>query len=145
MTPAELLGLSAAPGPWADDEDGTELDRIRWAAAAASELVTRLMRLEEAVEARLLWDLPDRPFARTTGDRLHTRDCFYVNRAATMAAGHRPLTTAEAQAYLRESHEHRRCSVCQPDIPEPPWVQVRPDGGRVRWRLADDVDPGEAL
>jgi hypothetical protein len=137
MTRAGLLALSDAPGPWADDEDGTELDRIRWAAAAASELVTRLMRLEEAAEARLRWDLPDRPFARTTSERLHTRACHYVNRAS---ADHRPLTTAEAGAFLRESHEHRRCSVCRPDIGEPSWVQVRPPGGRVRWRLADDVE-----
>ena len=137
----------AAPGPWADD-GGTELDFIRWAASAASELLTGLRRLEEAAEARRLWDLPGHPFARTTGRRLHTRDCFYVNRSPTArtATGHGPLTTGEAEAFLRESPEHRRCAVCRPRIPEPSWIQIRPAGGRVRWRLADDASPpGEVL
>ena len=90
---------------------------------------------------------PDRPFARTTGDRLHTRGCFYVDRPGTpgASADHRPLTTAEAEAFLRQSHEHRRCTACRPRIRELSWVQVRTDGGRARWRLADDVDPGEVL
>lgn len=106
------------PGLWAD-EDGTELDFIRWAATAASELTAGLMRLEAAMEARRLWDLPDQPFAQTTGRRLHTRDCFHVDRSGTArAAGHRPLTQGQAEAFLRESNEHHRCKVCQPDIPE---------------------------
>ena len=56
------------------------------------------------------------------------------------ANGHRPLTQGQAEAWLRESHERRCCQVCQPGIPEAPWVQVRAAGGRVRWRLADDVE-----
>jgi len=133
----------AVPDPWADDDDGTgtELGLLRWAAETAGKLAEQLTRLAAdvgaAAEARRLWGLPGHPYACTQGDRLHTRDCHYVNRTAP---GHRPLTTEQATAWLRESHEHRRCAVCQPDIPDPPWVRVRTAAGRVRWRLADDVE-----
>ena len=49
--------------------------------------------------------------------------------------GSQPLTLAEAAAWLRESHERRRCKLCVPDIQEPGWVKV----GR-RWRLIEDAE-----
>lgn len=133
----------AAPDPWADDDDGTgtELGLIRWAAETAGKLADELTRLAAdvgaAAEARRLWGLPGRPFARTCGGTcLHTRGCSNL----TGCVSPQPLTTAEAAAFLRESHERRCCQVCQPGIPEAPWVRVRAAGGRVRWRLADDVE-----
>jgi hypothetical protein len=93
------------------------------------------MDLWRAAEAA--WALPGRPFARTTGECLHTRDCYYVIRELDW---HQALTPGQAEAFLRESHEHRRCQVCAPGISEAPWVRVRSPGGRVRWRLADDVE-----
>lgn len=142
------MTLGYPPDPWADDDGdvGAELGLIRWAAETAGKLADELTRLAAdvgaVVEARRRWGLPDHPYAATSGRRLHTRDCFVVNRAA---AGHRPLTTGQAEAYLRESREHRRCAFCQPGIPSPLWVQIRPANGRVRWRLAEDLSPGEAL
>ena len=77
-----------------------------WAAETAGKLADELTRLAAdvgaVVEARRRWGLPDHR-TRDVGRRLHTRDCFVVNRAA---AGHRPLTTGQAEAYLRESREH---------------------------------------
>ena len=142
------LSLSAAPDPWADDDDGTgtELGLIRWAAETAGTLAGELTRLAAdvgaAAEARRLWGLPGHPYACTGGDRLHTRDCGYLVRSgrAMAANGNRPLTQGQAEAWLRASHERRCCQVCQPGIPEAPWVRVRAAGGRVRWRLADDVE-----
>jgi hypothetical protein len=151
----------AAPDPWADDDDGgigTELGLIRWAAETAGQLADELRRLAadvgaaaeakaEAARAQRLWDLPGRPFAQTRGHCLHTRSCGYVNQSPRpMAPIHQPLTTSQAEAFLRETHEHRRCSVCHPDIPGPVWVRVVSAGGQVRFRLADDVNPpGEVL
>ncbi len=142
------MTLSFAPDPWADDANdvGAELGLIRWAAETAGELAGELTRLAAdvgaVVEARRRWSLPGHPFARTTGRRLHTRACFYDNRSPTArtAAGHRPLTTGEAEAFLRESPEHRRCAVCRPRIRELSWVRVRPASGRAGWRLADEVE-----
>lgn len=132
------LGLDS----WADDGSRTELDFIRWAAAAAAQLADGLRRLQVAAEARWEWDQPGRPFAASDGGkRLHARNCWYVDR---LADGHRPLTAEQAGAYLRRSREHLRCAVCQPDIAEPVWVQVRPANGQARWRLAEDVQlPGD--
>lgn len=75
-------------------------------------------------------------YARTGGDCLHVRDCSYV---VPELDWHDLLTRSEAEAYLRKSHDNRRCTVCAPDIPDAPWVRVRSPGGQVRWRLADDV------
>ncbi len=101
----------------------------------AGQLVFELMDVERAAEERVLRS--DRPFARTSGT------CLHVSRLLcdlVASASFRPLTRSQAEAFLRESHEHRRCAMCEPDIPEPSWVQVRSAGGRVRWRLADDVE-----
>ena len=141
MTPSRARYLAVALGQWAGDGDGsTEPEVIRWATITAGSLVVELMRLEDAAKARRP-HLPDRPFARTSGNCLHARGCCHLTGTATF----RPLTQGQAEAFLRVSHERRRCAVCQPDIPEPTWVKVRPANGRVRWRLADDVDPGEVL
>ena len=78
----------------------------------------------------------DRPFARTDGRCLHARDCSH----AEVSVGFRPLTREQAEAFLREAHEHRRCMVCAPDIPEPPWARTRTRAGIPRWRLPG-VDP----
>lgn len=111
------------------------LGTIGWAVNAADELLMDLVRLEDRARAHQLWSLPDHPFARTGGRCLHIRGCFYVS-----SPGHQPLTRSEAEAYLRKSHDRRRCQVCAPGIPEPPWVRVRSPGGQARWRLADDVE-----
>ena len=143
MSLIRALGLAGALGRWADDGDGsiTEPEIIRWATVTAGNLVVELMRLEDAAKAQQPW-LPDRPFARTSGSCLHARGCGYL----TGTASFRPLTEGQAEAFLRESREHRRCKACRPGISEPVWVQVRPANGRVRWRLADDVSPpGEVL
>ncbi len=136
-----------SPDPWADDDGiGAELELIRWAAETAGKLADELRRLAAdvgaAVEARRLWGLPGLPYARTSGNRLHTRDCFHVGRTGRALAdsGHRPLTQSQAEAFLRDSPARRRCKACQPDIPDPVWVQVRPANGRVGWRLADNVE-----
>jgi hypothetical protein len=137
VTPSRARSLAAALGRWAEDEySGTGPEAIRWAMAKAGNLVVELVRLEAA--ARAHWDLPDRPFARTSGFCLHARGCFVMSGAAL--AG-RPLTRSQAEAFLRERHEHRRCTMCQPDIPEALWVRVVSAGGQVRWRLAEDVSP----
>ncbi len=131
--------LAIALGKWAACNGRAEPENLRWAVSTANTLVNELMRLEEAA----VWSLPGHPFAYAGGARVHVRDCFYVDQS-TRATGHRPLTPGEAEAFLRESHEHRRCMVCAPDIPEPLWVR-RQIGGRVRWLPADHVDPGEVL
>jgi hypothetical protein len=136
VTPSRARSLAAALGRWAEDGDSsTGPEVIRWAMVTAGNLVVELMRLETA--AQQFWDLPDRPFARTSGLCLHARGC-----SATLGAalGGRPLTRSQAEAFLRESHEHRRCTMCQPDIPDPTWLRVVSAGGQVRWRLADDVE-----
>jgi hypothetical protein len=136
VTPRRARNLAASLGRWAYDGDSrTEPEIIRWAMVTAGNLVVELMRLEDA--ARQLRDLPDRPFARTGGLCLHGRGCSVTTGAAL---GGRPLTRSQAEAFLRESHEHRHCTMCRPDIPEPTWVRVVSTGGQVRWRLADDVE-----
>ena len=141
MSRVRACGLAAALGRWAEDGDGstTEPEIIRWAAVTAGNLVVELMRLEDAAKARRPHS--DRPFARTSGSCLHARFCS----PPTGTASFRPLTRSQAEAFLRESHEHRVRNACRPDIPDPPWVRVRSTSGRARWRLADDVDPGEVL
>jgi hypothetical protein len=145
---ADARELAAALGQWAASEDAAEPEApaTRRAMDTADELVSELMRVERAVEARWLWNLPGHPFARTGGDCLHVRECFYVDQSAEamFAAGHQPLSRREAEAYLRESHDHYRCTVCAPGISEPPWVRVQTAGGRVRWRLADSPPRREA-
>lgn len=140
MTMIRARELAAALGQWAASADAAEPEApaTDWAISTADELVSELMRLERAAEARRIWSLPGHPFAYAGGHCVHVRDCFYVSQSE--AAGHRPLTRVEAEAYLRESHDHRRCTVCAPDIPDPPWVRVRSASGQVRWRLADDVE-----
>jgi hypothetical protein len=136
VTPSRARSLAAALGRWADDEyNGTGPETIRWAMAKAGNLVAELVRLEAAARAHS--DLPDRPFARTSGLCLHARGCFVMSGAAL--AG-RPLTRSQAEAFLRESHERRRCRFCQPDIADPTWVRVRSAGGQARWRLTDDLE-----
>ncbi len=143
MTPSRARSLAAALGRWAEDEySGTGPETIRWAMAKAGNLVVELLKLETAARAQQHSDGPDRPFTRTSGHCLHARGCFMATGAAL---GGRPLTRSQAEAYLRETHERRRCTVCRPDIAEPTWVRVVSAGGQVRWRLADDVDPGEVL
>jgi len=124
-----------ALGRWAWSNEGADPKEIRWAVITAAEL---LARLGSAV------DFPGYPFACTGGRCLHTSSCFHAG------AGLWPwpdlLTRSEAEAFLRNSPEHRRCKVCQPDIPDAPWVRVRSPGGQVRVRLAEDVSPpGEVL
>jgi len=138
VNPVRARELAAALGQWADGAYSAYPESIPWAISKADQLVSELMRLERAVEARRIWNLPGHPFAYAGGRCLHVRDCLYVNQSAEMS--HRPLTRDEAEAYLRGSHDHRRCVVCAPCIPEPPWVRVRSASGRVRWRLADDVE-----
>jgi hypothetical protein len=133
--------LAAALGQWAASDDAAEPEApaTRRAMHTAAELVSVLMDADRAAEERVL--RLSYPFARTRGHCLHGLGC----PATRASAAYWPMTTCEAQAYLRETHERRRCTVCQPDIPEPMWVRVVSAGGQVRWRLADDVDPGEVL
>jgi hypothetical protein len=84
------------------------------------------------VKPQRYWSLTGYPFAMV-GGCLHVRGCMYVASSRWL------LTPAEAEAYMRESHDHRRCTVCAPDIPEPSWLRVRTPGGRVRWRLVDEA------
>ena len=137
MSRVRACGLAAALGRWAEDGDSstTEPEVIRWAAVTAGNLVVELMRLEDTAKARRP-HLPDRPFARTSGSCLHSRFCRYL----TGTASFRPLTRSQAESFLRESHEHRLCKACRPDIPAPPWIRVRSTNRRARWRLADDVE-----
>ena len=97
--------------------------------------------VSELAEHRYWEDLSGRPFARTGGHCVHVRGCS----AAVVSAYRQLLTRYQAEEFLRESHEHTCCAICGPDIPEPTWIRVRSAGGQVRWRLADDVDPGEVL
>jgi hypothetical protein len=136
--------LAADLGGWAAGDDGIEPETAPWVIDTAVKLVSVLADLDRRAEFRRLWDLPGRPFARTGGRCLHSRDCRrYVFRPGehdeAHLIGHQPLTASQAEAFLRESRERRRCAVCKPDIPEPTWVQVR-SGNGVRWRLADDVE-----
>ena len=128
--------LAAALGRWADSDDAYEPEAPATSRAmrTAAELVSVLMDVERAAEERVLRFRY--PFARTrAGHCLHVLGC----PATRAAADYRPLTTSEAGAFLRASHERSRCTVCKPDIPDPPWVRVRTAAG-VRWRLADDVE-----
>lgn len=87
------------------------------------------------------WERTDVIFAVNTGHVLHTLRCVDArgpDRVSLdeLACGHlgsEPLTLTEAAAWLRESHERRRCMRCAPDIQEPGWIKV----GR-HWRLAEE-------
>lgn len=122
---------------WAASDGIAEPGNIWQAVVAAGTLESELMDLWRTAEAHSLWNLPGHPFARTGGGCLHTRDCSYV---VPELDWHQPLTPGQAEAWLRKSHHHRRCTVCAPGIPDAPWVRVRSPGGQVRWRLADDVE-----
>ncbi len=128
--------LADTLGRWAASDDAAEPEApaTRRAMRTAVELVSVLMDVERAAEERVLRF--SYPFARTRGHCLHVLGCS----ATRASAVYRPLTTSEAEAFLRGSHERRRCAMCEPGIPEPSWVKVRPDGGRVHWRLADNVE-----
>ena len=136
MSLARARELADTLGRWAASDDAAEPEApaTRRAMRTAAELVFVLMDVERAAEERVLRF--SYPFARTRGHCLHALGCS----ATRASAGYRPLTTSQAEAFLRASHERRRCTMCEPGIPEPAWVQVRPAGGRVRWRLADDVE-----
>ena len=133
---AAELGQWAAGGIWVEPESP---EATRWAIQKADGLISELMWVDRAAEAHRIWSLPGHPFAWAGGHCVHVRDCFYVNQSAeaTEAAGHRPLTRSQAEACLRKSHDHRRCRVCAPDIPAPPWVRVQTAGGQIRWRLTE--------
>jgi len=128
--------LADTLGRWAASDDAAEPEApaTRRAMRTAAELVHVLMDVERAAEERVLRF--SYPFARTRGHCLHVLGCS----ATRASAVYRPLTTGQAEAFLRKSHERRRCAMCEPDIPDPQWVQVRPANGRARWRLADDVE-----
>lgn len=89
------------------------------------------------------WERPDVLFAVNSGHVLHALGCVdargpdrvNLEDRAHEHHGSQPLTLAEAAAWLRESHERRRCKLCVPDIQEPGWVKV----GR-RWRLIEDAE-----
>ncbi len=124
--------LGAALGRWADGDGAAgpeDPETIRWAMRTAGQLVSELAQHQ-------LWDYSGHPFVRTLGHCVHIRGCF----ATVASACRQVLTRGEAEAFLRASHERSRCSICQPDIPDPPWVRVVSPGGQVRWRLADDVE-----
>jgi hypothetical protein len=131
--------LIAALGQWAASDGTAEPDDIWQAVVTAGTLESVLMDLWRTAEAHSVWSLPGYPFARTGGGCLHARGCFYVLPELDW---HQPLTPGQAEEFLRESHNHRRCTACVPGIPEAPWVRVRSPGGQVRWRLADDVVAG---
>jgi hypothetical protein len=135
---ARAAELATALGRWAACEGQADPQTLGWAIDTADGLVCELMRLEERAGSQQLWSLPGHPFARTGGCCLHTRDCFYV---MPELAWHQPLTPSQAEAFLRERHEHRRCTECVPDIPEQPWVRVVTPGGQVRWRLVGTGEP----
>ena len=129
MSPGRARTLAAALGRWAlDGREGS----LRWAVSTTVELLAELDRLEKRDTSLRLWDPYGYPFARMGGGCcLHTRGC--PPRGSEV----QPLTRAEAEAFLRQSHERRRCTVCAPDIRDPPWVRVQSAGGQVRWHLAD--------
>ena len=128
--------LAAALGRWAASDDAFEPEApaTRRAMRTAAELVSVLIDVERAAQERVL--RLRCPFARTRGHCLHILGCSATRGTADCW----PLTQGQAEAFLRESHEHRRCTVCRPGIREPSWIRVRSAGGRARWRLADDVE-----
>jgi hypothetical protein len=102
----------------------------------------RLKEYEAHVRA---WEYPGIEFAVRSGRCVHVAGLCGNQHIPTFdewTQGHtmaRPLTRSEAEAWLRENHEHRRCRVCAPDIQEPAWVKVER-----RWVLAESMPPAAA-